>query len=135
MCYHCPDYMLHFRRNYFLLAIILFFIEVAIALFVRDVILRPYGGDVLVVIFLYCLLKAFFRISLRNAVLGVLFLCFVIEGLQLFKLPERMGMEENMLFSTVLGSHFEWLDLLMYILGALLILFAEMVFKKDQKRS
>ena len=122
--------MLHFRKRYFLLSFLLFIIEVVIALFVRDSVLRPYGGDVLVVIFLYCLLKAFFEIPVKNAIFGVLLFSFFIEGLQLFKLPEKFGLEENEVISVLLGSHFEWLDLLMYLLGAVIVLLAERAFAR-----
>ena len=42
--------MLRFNKTYFLLTILLFCTEVIIALFVHDNFIRPYFGDVLVVI-------------------------------------------------------------------------------------
>ena len=39
-----------FDRSSFLISIIIFFIEVLIAKFVDDAFIRPYGGDILVVI-------------------------------------------------------------------------------------
>ena len=41
--------MWHFNKIYFRLTVILFLIEVAIALFIKDRFIRPYLGDVLVV--------------------------------------------------------------------------------------
>ena len=46
--------ILKFKRSYFLWTITLIFIEIVIALFVHDGIVRPYGGDFLVVILIYC---------------------------------------------------------------------------------
>lgn len=109
------------------MAVILFFTEVFIAVFVRDTFLRPYGGDFLVVIFLYCLLKSFFRIPLKKALFGVLLFAFFIEGLQYLGLTKIMGLEGNSIAVTVLGNHFEWLDMLLYSLGALSVFLLEKV--------
>ena len=55
--------MLLFRRSYFSFFVLLFIIEVLIALFVNDRLIRPYVGDFLVVILIYCfILYPFFVI-------------------------------------------------------------------------
>ena len=120
--------MFHFRKSYFLAAVLIFFIEVFIAVYVRDGIIRPYGGDVLVVIFLYFLLRSFFKISSTKAILGVLAFAFFIEGLQHFQLVNVLGLREKKIASVVLGSHFEWLDILAYCLGAIILL----IFEKNE---
>jgi len=51
--------MLTFNLKYLILTTILFAIEVLIALFVTDKIIRPFVGDVLIVILLYCLVSVF----------------------------------------------------------------------------
>ena len=117
--------MLVFNRKYFLAALLLFFGLLFIAVFVRDSFVRPYGGDFLVVIFLYCLLQSFFRIPVKNAIFGVLLFSFLIEGLQYVELINYLGLQDNGIASAVLGSHFEWLDILLYSLGGLAILLVE----------
>lgn len=87
--------------------------------------MRPYGGDFLVVIFLYCLLKSFFKKSVKNAIIWVLLFAFLVEGLQYLHLIKVLGLEGNRLASAVLGSHFEWLDMLLYTLAAGTIFLAE----------
>ena len=111
-----------FNKKYFFAALLLFFIEVLIAAFVRDSFFRPYGGDFLVVLFLYCLLKSFFRIPVKNAIFGVLLFAFTVEGSQYLKLVNSLGLKDNKIATAVLGNHFEWLDMLSYTLGALTIL-------------
>jgi len=49
-----------FNKTYFALAILLFIVEVFIGMYVKDNFIRPYGGDFLVVILLYFLVRAFF---------------------------------------------------------------------------
>jgi nitrogen fixation/metabolism regulation signal transduction histidine kinase len=46
--------MITFNKTYFGFALLLFSIEVVIAFFVDDNIVRPYLGDVFVVILIYC---------------------------------------------------------------------------------
>ena len=45
---------LRWNALYFFLAILLLMIEIVIALFVHDELIRPIGGDFLVVVFLSC---------------------------------------------------------------------------------
>lgn len=118
---------MQFNPGYFLATLLLFFTEVFIAVFVKDAFIRPYGGDFLVVIFLYCLIRSFFKIPVKNAILGVLLFAFAVEATQYFKLVELWGLQDNGVASVVLGNHFELLDLLIYSLGALSILLIERI--------
>jgi len=52
-----------FNKTYFLLALLLLSVELFIGFFVRDAVIRPYGGDFLVVILLYCMLKSFIDLA------------------------------------------------------------------------
>jgi hypothetical protein len=113
--------MLRFQKTYFYLALLLFLLLVYIAMYVKDAFIRPYGGDLLVVIFLYCMVRSFLRTSVKNAIFGVLLFAFFIEGLQYLQLISLLELKNNAVAVAVLGSHFEWLDLLLYALGAFLI--------------
>ena len=96
-----------------------------IAVYVNDSVLRPYGGDVLAVIFLYCLLKSILEIPVKNTIFGVLVFAFLLEGLQALELVQKLQLQGNAIASAVLGSHFDPLDLLLYCLGGLLVFMAE----------
>ena len=125
--------LFRFRLNYFLVFLLLFLVEVCIALFVRDRFVRPYLGDVLVVLLLYCFLQSFLKLQPRVAALGVLLFAFGIEMLQYFRLVEVLGLRNNKIATTVLGSSFDWEDLLAYSLGAVLVLLIEGFRKQRQK--
>lgn len=117
--------MLTFRRSYAILSFILLGIEILIALFVRDGFVRPYLGDTLVVILLYCLLRAFLKINVTPATLLVLgFACFV-ELLQYVQLLKHLALQDSTLARIILGSSFSWLDLLAYSAGTGIILLLE----------
>ena len=118
--------MIHFHKSYFFAAIFLFLLLLFIAVFVKDSIIRPYVGDLLVVIFLYCLLKSFFKIPVKNAIFGVLLFAIAIEALQYLSIVKLLGLEKSNIATIVLGSYFEWLDIVFYALGALLVYVVEM---------
>ena len=117
--------MLTFNTKYFVIAIVLFVIEVLIAVFVHDRFIRPYVGDFLVVILIYCAVRTFIRASPAKIAPGVLVFSYVIEILQYFQIVDRLGLSGNVIAKTVIGYGFEWWDLVAYTLGAGFILLLE----------
>ncbi|WP_421828179.1 DUF2809 domain-containing protein [Larkinella sp.] len=117
--------MLTFRPHYFIIAVLLFIIEVLIALFLHDEIIRPYVGDFVVVILIYCFLRAFLNIAVLPTALFVLLFSYTLEVLQYFNLVERLGLQKYKLARIVIGTSFEWIDLLAYTLGVLFIVYLE----------
>jgi len=125
--------MLTFNLKYFLLAIIFFITEVFIALFVHDGFIRPYVGDYLVVMLIYCAVKTFVKASPLKTAAGVLIFSYVIEVLQYLDIVERLGLSGNVIAKTVIGYGFEWWDILAYTLGVITILIMEQQTKKFYK--
>jgi Protein of unknown function (DUF2809) len=119
--------ILKFNKNYLFLTIILFSIEVLIALFVKDSLIRPFVGDVLVVCLIYCFLRIFLNFSVWKIALGVLVFACLIEILQYFDFVKLIGFENNRVISVILGRTFEWSDFAAYFAGFLLILFFEKI--------
>ena len=117
--------MLKFNRRYFGLAVLIFAIEVLIALFVDDNFVRPYFGDVLVVILLYCLLKSFLFLPVFTPAMLVLLFSFAIEFLQYVRIIEKLGLENSTIARTVIGTSFVWMDLLAYMGGIAIVLVVE----------
>lgn len=117
--------MLTFNFKYFLLALILFIAEVLIALLVHDNFIRPYVGDYLVVMLVYCAVKSIIKAAPVKVAIGVLLFSFTIEVLQYFRIVDRLGLSGNAIAKTVIGYGFEWWDLLTYTLGILTILIIE----------
>lgn len=124
--------MFYFDRKYFILTVILLLIEIAIALFVHDRFIRPFVGDFLVVILMYCSLKSFWKASPRMIALSVLAFAFVVEFLQYFDFLSLVGLKENRLARIIFGNTFSTLDLVAYTFGIGLILIIENQ-KKDDK--
>lgn len=119
-----------FNKNYFILAALIFIIEVLIALFVRDNFIRPYFGDVLVVILIYCFLKSFLHMPVFPLAISVLVFAFTLEFLQYINMVSILGWGKSEIARTVIGTSFEWIDMLAYITGIVVVLFSEKYLKK-----
>ena len=117
--------MFRFHPRYFVLTVVLFLIEVLIAMYVRDNFIRPYFGDFLVVMLMYCFLKSFIDGNVLLTVIVVLLFSFLIEVLQYLDFVERIGLGDSELARTLIGTSFAWMDILAYTTGALAILWIE----------
>ena len=122
--------MFSFQKNYFAVALLLFFIEVLIAAFVHDRFVRPYAGDFLVVIFLYCFFRSFLKTPYPNVALAVLLFAYLVEASQYFHLLRHLGWQRSGLAILILGNGFDRNDLLAYTLGILLVLAIEKIREK-----
>ena len=112
-------------RRHAVAAAILLVVEIGIALFVRDRFVRPYLGDVLAVILVYCGLRALFPLGPWQAA-GLAFgIATAIEFGQLIGILDMLGLRSNVIARTVLGTGFEWKDFLAYGAGAAIPLLME----------
>lgn len=111
----------------------LFLVEVGIAVFVNDVFIRPYVGDVLVVILIYAFVRAFFKIAIVPAALGVVMFAFSVETLQYFRSVEILGLESSAIARTVIGTIFVWEDFVAYTMGTSLLLWLEKLLGPNQQ--
>lgn len=119
--------MIIFNKSYFVLAFILFIIEFIIGAEVHDAIIRPYGGDFLVVILVYCLIKSFVIAPVFKTACVVLLFAYVVEVSQYFQLVNRLGLQQSKIAKILLGTCFSFTDLLSYTLGILLVIVVENV--------
>ena len=117
--------MLKFNKYYFSAAVLIFAVEVLIALFVRDRFIRPYVGDVLVVILMYCFVRSFFELPVLALAMGVLAFSFTIEFLQYLHIVNKLGLEKSAIARTVIGTSFAWKDILAYTVGVAIVLLVE----------
>jgi hypothetical protein len=122
--------MITFNKNYFGFAILIFFIEILIALYMHDRFVRPYLGDVLVVILMYCFLKSFLKLPVLTIAIAVLIFSFTIEFLQYLNIVTTLGLEKSKIARTVIGTSFSWIDLLTYIIGITIVLGVEKYWLK-----
>lgn len=117
-----------FRFNfaYFFFTLVLLGTEVIIGAYFNDPIIRPYGGDFLVVILLYCLIRSFCNTPIRTTAIGVLLFSYGVETLQYFHYADRLGFSKPSLIRTMMGTSFSWTDMVSYTLGIGLVLLIEL---------
>ena len=121
---------LKFNKNYFLFFLLLLGIEILIALFIHDSFIRPYVGDLLVVVLIYCFIKSFISTPVIKTAIAVLLFACIIEALQYFNIVQKLGLQDSNAARIIIGSSFEWKDMLAYTGGFLLVLVAEWMKKR-----
>ncbi len=109
--------MFRFNARYFVCSLILLLTLIVIALFIRDSFIRPFLGDVLVVIWLYLLLVACLSFSKKSIAIFVLAFACSLEALQYFQLINLLGLQDHQAARIIIGATFDWLDLVAYALG------------------
>jgi hypothetical protein len=114
-----------FHPGYFGIACVLFLVEAFIAFFIRDQFVRPLLGDLLVVVWLYTLVRAFCSLPKLQVALGVLLFAVGIEFSQWLGLVQWMGWEDSRVARIVLGQSFDWKDLVAYFIGTGLVLWLD----------
>ena len=113
------------RIYYMILTVILLVVEVLIALFVHDRFVRPYVGDVLVVVVICAFLRIWIPDSIWLLPLYVFLFATGVEILQYFDLVELLGVEGNVFLRTLIGTSFDGKDILCYAAGCVLVWVAE----------
>lgn len=103
---------------YFFAALILFLSEIYIAIYVNDAFIRPFFGDFLATILVYCFLR---MLSVSKAAsLGLaLGISFGIEFLQYIHFLDWFGLGQFKIIRIILGSSFSWTDIWAYSLGGI----------------
>ncbi|CAM2812481.1 DUF2809 domain-containing protein [Chryseobacterium flavum] len=120
-----------FNLSYFLFALFIFLVEVFIAVKLENIFfIRAYLGDVIVVMFLYALVKSFFKVNDHKLILGILIFSCVVEFAQYFNIAEKSGFRHGSLMYIVIGNSFSWIDILCYIAGCLMLYFFVQIKEK-----
>lgn len=109
------------RITYAVATVFLFCIELCIALFVHDAFIRPYVGDVLVVMLLYTFVRIFLPEGVRLLPLYIFLFAAGVELLQYLRIVEVLGLSGNRILATVIGSVFDIKDIVCYGVGCAML--------------
>lgn len=118
------------RAVYGILFCVIFIIEALIALFVRDRFIRPYGGDVLVVVLICCFVRVFFPTGVKLLPLWVFIFAVLVEIGQYFDYVTLLGLGDIRFFRVLLGTSFSVADLICYGGGCLLFFVCETLWRR-----
>lgn len=118
------------RIKYLITFTILLCIEILIAICVHDTFIRPYVGDLLVVVVLYCIVRVIIPDKYRLIPLWIFVFAAFIECLQYLKWVERLGIENNAFLHILMGATFDWKDIVCYGIGCILLGIYEWLIQK-----
>lgn len=105
---------------YAALTLLVLAVEIMIALWVDDGLVRPFVGDALVVVLVFCALRTVLpRVSGSALAASVLLFACAVEVSQAFDVVALLGLQDNRLLSTALGRTFSWWDFVAYLAGYL----------------
>ena len=122
-----------FNIKYLLAFVAFVAIEVIIALFVRDNFIRPYLGDVLIVVVIYCFLRMFLC-AYKLLPLWIFLFASAVEAAQ-FNVVKLLGIPPRSFLGVLIGSTFSFEDLLCYFAGCLLLVLWQILCGKLVKQS
>lgn len=113
---------LTFSSKFLYIFLFILLVEILIGKYLNDAIIRPFGGDVLVVVLIYAFFRIFLKTNYKWLALAVLIFSFTIEFLQAVNYVKWLGLEDNKIMSIILGTSFSVYDLLAYFVGYLICL-------------
>ena len=120
------------RWIYLLGFVVIFVLEILIALYVNDRFIRPYGGDILVVILLGCLYRSIRPQGSLWLSGGIFLLAVGVEIAQYFNFVELIGLGHIAFFRILMGTSFACADIWSY--GAGCVIFLGMDWLLQRKR-
>ena len=119
------------RAFYLILTIILLIIEVLIALYVHDNFIRPFVGDVIVVIVIYTFVRIFIPEKVRLLPLYIFIFAVAVEMLQGIHIVNILGVADNRFLRTIIGDSFDIKDIICYGIGCIFLGLYEYLIKRN----
>lgn len=113
------------NMKYIFAFFVLLIMEIIIALFVNDAIIRPYIGDVLVVILLYTLIRGIVQKSIRFLPVYLFIFASTVELAQYYRIVYILHLQDNKVISTMIGTSFDIKDVLCYLIAAVILVIWE----------
>ena len=120
------------RLRYAAAAFVLLLAEIFIGAFLHDRVIRPFGGDVLVVILIWALIRVVFPTGLPWLPGAVFLFACAVECAQGLRIFELLGLTKYPLLRVALGTSFSVVDIACYAAGCLFCALWEIFQKRKQ---
>lgn len=121
------------NKKYIISFLILFIVEALIALFVHDNFIRPYIGDILVIILMYTFIRGVIDKKIKILPIYLFLFALFVEVMQYFKVIELLNLENNKVASIIMGTSFDIKDILCYFIGSMILIIYENISLRINK--
>ena len=121
------------RLFFFILFLLLTAVEVLIGKYMHDAFIRPYGGDVLVVIVIWAAVRTVFPDGMPFLPYAVFLFACAVECAQGLRIFELLGLTRYPLLRIMLGTSFSFVDILSYAAGCFVCCLWEIKELKKRK--
>ena len=119
------------NKKFFCAFIIVLVIEIIIAVFINDNFIRPYVGDVLIVVLIYCFIKSFVANDIKLLPWYIFIFAVLVEIGQYFNLVYLLGLGDYQIARIIIGTTFDPIDIVCYLIGCIGLV----LFEKAKRRS
>ncbi len=117
------------KNNYLLAFIIILITEIIIAIFVKDTIIRPFVGDILVIILMYTFIRGTIQKNIKLLPLYLFLFATMVEIAQYFRIVEILNLQDNKFISIIIGTTFDKKDILCYFIATVILFIWEKIEK------
>ncbi|WP_196588346.1 DUF2809 domain-containing protein [Aliivibrio fischeri] len=117
---HFGGSLFHFLPLRLLTGLLILALLIVIAVFVEDDFIRPFLGDVLVIMCLYYLINSVINMTSERLALMVVSLAFIIEIAQYFDTLTLLGLNQYTALRIIFGATFDWMDFIAYTIGGIM---------------
>lgn len=113
--------------------LLIFAIEICIALFMCDDFIRPYVGDMLVTVLMCCYVRFFIPEKFGITPLLVFIFSLLVEIGQYFDFVKILGLDNNSFISVLHGRTFSFADIICYGIGCVVFAVLDHIIKRKSR--
>lgn len=94
----------------------LLIIELVIGLYVHDAFVRPYVGDILVILLMYTFIRGIVQKHIKFLPIYLFIFSVIIELAQYYHIVNVLHLQSSKVLSTVIGTSFDIKDIICYLI-------------------
>ncbi len=120
------------KRNLFLAILHFLICLIIVKVFRYSGFIRGFLGDVFFMGLMFYSLKAIYDFNKEKLLLNLLFLAYIVEISQYFKILEYLNLSSNAFLKLLFGATFDVMDLIAYTIGTFFV-WSTLYFQKIKK--
>ena len=120
------------KRNLFLAILHFLICLIIVKVFRYSGFIRGFLGDVFFMGLMFYSLKAIYDFNKEKLLLNLLFLAYIVEISQYFKILEYLNLSNNAFLKLLFGATFDVMDLIAYTIGTFFV-WSTLYFQKIKK--